>query len=303
MKYKVVNLHNHITNDTIYCLGFFDGLHLGHQELIKETLKLAKKYNKKAGMLTFSSLLSSKIAKHCESKTILSNSEKEKIINSYDLDVIVYLDFDDECRTTSKKDFILFLQNTLNCCGVVVGEDFRFGYKGEGDYSYLKSIENNDFIVSIVSPIKVNNETISTTKIINYLRDGKIEIVNKYLGRNYYLEGVVKEGFHVGKTLEFPTANIEIEDNVILPLYGVYGVKVHINDSEYLGIANLGIRPSINTLNKPLLETHIFDFDGNIYNQKIKVELIKFIRKEKRFNSINELKEQIIKDKKMIKNN
>lgn len=299
MNYEVIS-NNKTNNGVIFCLGFFDGMHLGHQELVKETLRLAKLYNKKAGLVTFINLPSTKEDKRHNKCILLSNEDKKKIINNYKLDEIVFLKFDAECKSTSKTDFVSFLKNKLNCSGVVVGKDYRFGYKGEGDAEYLLSLNNDDFIVSIVEPFCIDNEIVSTTKIIKFLEEGKIELANKCLGRPYYFEGIVKEGFHVGKTLDFPTANIDFSDDLVIPLYGVYAVKIHIDDDdkEYYGISNIGIRPSINTLKKPLLETHIFDFNETIYQKKIKVELLHFIRCEIKFNSINELKEQINKDKK-----
>ena len=300
MNYKVINLRNHIANETIYCLGFFDGLHLGHQELIKKTIKLAKKYNKRAGLLTFTSYGNTKISKHNTNKVILTNHDKNKILESYGLDLLTYIEFDKECMETSKEDFISFLKEELNCFGVVVGTDYRFGYKGEGNTTFLKTQESKNFIVNVINPLKIDNEVVSTTKIIDYLRLGNIEKVNQYLGRNYSISGVVKEGFHVGTTLEFPTANVEFDDNLIAPLFGVYGVKVFVDNKEYLGISNIGIRPSINTLDHPLIETNIFDYHGDLYDKKIKIEFIYFIRKEKKFNSINELKEQIKLDKEIF---
>lgn len=300
MKYQNIHLTNKAANDTIYCLGFFDGLHLGHQELIKETIKIARDSNKKAGLLTFTSFGNTKTSKHNTNKVILTNEQKNKLLESYELDIITYIDFDEECMSTTKEDFIKFLKQELSCVGVIVGTDYRFGYKGEGDISYLKKIESYDFIVNIIEPLKVDDEIVSTTKIIEYLRLGNIEKVNKFLGRNYSINGVVKEGFHIGTTLEFPTANVEFNKELIAPLYGVYGVKVFIDNKEYKGISNIGIRPSINTLEHPLVETNILNYQGNLYDKEIIIEFICFIRQEQKFQSIRELKEQIKEDKKKL---
>lgn len=298
MKYNVV-LDKPINKDgVILCLGFFDGLHLGHQELIRKTIEIANLNNFNAGLLTFSNLPINKENKRLTKKLLLLNDEKEMIIRQYELNKIIFLDFDEECRSTSKKDFINFLKNEFNCKGVVVGVDYRFGNKGEGNVDYLLSIKDENFIVEVIPQIKMDNEVISSTRIINLLNKGDISLVNKLLGRNYALSGIVEKGFSVGKTLKFPTANISLDNNLILPLNGVYAVNVIYNNVIYKGVANIGIRPSINTLKSPILEVHIFDFDQDLYKKEIKVELIDFIRKEEKFENNELLKEQIIKDKK-----
>lgn len=298
MKYNVV-LNRTINNDgVVLCLGFFDGLHLGHQELIKKTIEIAKFNNLNAGLLTFSNLPINKENKRLTNKVLLSNKDKEKIMEEFALDQIIFLDFDEKCRSTSKEDFIKFLKDKFNCKGVVVGEDYRFGYKGEGNVDYLLTLKRNDFVVEIIPQIKMDGDIISSTRIISLLQEGNISLANKLLGRNYSLSGKVEKGFGVGKTLDIPTANISLANNLILPINGVYAVKIIYNNVIYKGIANLGIRPSINTLELPLLEVNIFDFNDEIYQKEIRVELIDFIRNETKFADVSLLKEQINKDKK-----
>jgi len=298
MKYKVT-LNNLINNKgLILCLGFFDGLHLGHQKLIEKTIEIAKLNNLNAGLLTFSNIPINKENKRFTKKVLSSNKEKENIIKNYDLNQIIFIDFDDECRLTSKENFVRFLKDEFNCKGVVVGEDYRFGSNGEGNADYLLSLRKEDFIVEVIPQIKMDNEIISSTRIISLLNEGKISQVNKLLGRNYSLSGIVEKGFSVGKTLDFPTANISFDDNIILPLNGVYAVNVIYNNIIYKGVANIGIRPSINTMDSPLLEVHIFSFNDDLYQKELKVEFKEFIRKETKFTSVELLKEQIIKDKK-----
>ena len=298
MKYKVT-LNNLINNKgLILCLGFFDGLHLGHQKLIEKTIEIAKLNNLNAGLLTFSNIPINKENKRFTKKVLSSNKEKENIIKNYDLNQIIFIDFDDECRLTSKENFVRFLKDEFNCKGVVVGEDYRFGSNGEGNVNYLLSLRKEDFIVEVIPQIKMDNEIISSTRIISLLNEGNISQVNKLLGRNYSLTGIVEKGFSVGKTLDFPTANISFDDNIILPLNGVYAVNVIYNNIIYKGVANIGIRPSINTMDLPLLEVHIFSFNDDLYQKELKVEFKEFIRKETKFASVELLKEQIIKDKK-----
>ena len=183
------------------------------------------------------------------------------------------------------------------CKYLYVSKNFRFGFKRSGSIKTLKKFENKfNYKNLITKPFKKNKKVISSTLIRKKIREGKIKEVNKLLNRNWTIEGIVQKGRQVGKKIGFPTCNIDIHDYV-LAKPGVYAVKVlRKNNTKYLrGIANLGFRPTFNQ-KKILLEVHLFNFSGNLYNKLLSVEFLKFIRKEKKFNNVNQLRAQIKKD-------
>ena len=276
------------------CLGFFDALHKGHLELINK----AKEFDLPVGVLTFSK--SPRTLLFNKDEEIINTLEmKEKILSDNNVDYLFILELSWDILKMDKEDFINKVLCGLNAKNIVCGFDYSFGSKGSGKPEDL--IASNKFNVSIISPI-VNQENvkISSTLVHELIKEGKIEEANEYLTRPYKILGEVKHGFKIGRTISYKTANIELSDLFNMPKNGVYATKVIINNKSYKSMTNVGVHPTINELEKPLIETYIFDFDGDIYLQNVELEFYKYVRDERKFSSVVELKNQLLKDEKTI---
>ncbi len=280
------------------CIGYFDGLHLGHQLLVAKTIEVAKEKNLKPCLFTFTSSPKAFFAKK-EDKYLTSNKDKEEIAKSLGIDEVIGLSFDKVTAGYSVEEFMDKVIRPLNAKYLICGFDFKFAKNGEGNAEVLKSLENDQFKVSVIDEVTIDNIKVSTTRICEELANGNIEKVNQLLGYNFTIRGKVIKGSGVGHKIGYPTINVDIKDYV-LPKHGVYGVKVVVDNKEYLGMANVGLRPTINLSSSPTLEVNIFDFNDNIYDQDVSVTFLKFIREEKKFTSKEELVNAIKKDREAI---
>ena len=281
-----------IQEELSLCLGYFDGLHLGHRKLIK----IAQDSNYKSGLLTFDMKisLSKKSVKH-----ITSLDDKIDILSKLGLDYLFILEFDQEVKNLTPIEFIDKIIKSLNAREIIIGEDYTFGKEAKGNYQTL--IENQgNYVVKRIEDLKYDNNKISTSQIISLIKEGKIKTANTLLGKYYTITSKVLNGNKIGRNYEYPTANLSL-DGYICPKLGVYACKIMINDNIYQGMANIGTHPTIYENNVPLLEVNIFDFNNDIYQQDISVSLIDFIREEKTFSSIDELYNQLKIDKIKIK--
>ena len=290
--YKNFSLSNKHKN-SILLIGNFDGIHIGHQ----------KKFKLKIGIITFEPMPIMYFNKSIKNFRISNLDQKKKILKNLGIDFIIIKKFDKKFSKINYANFISYvLFKKLKPKYIFVSNNFRFGNKREGNVSKLKFLEKKyNFKIINPKPLKKKNKTISSTLIRKLISNGKINIVNRYLGRNWSIEGKVKVGRKMGRKIGFPTCNMDIKDYVI-PKLGVYAVKIHQkNNSKILkGIANIGYRPTFNQ-KKLLLEVYIFNFSGNLYNKYLTIEFINFIRKEKKFKNINQLKKQINLDLKIAK--
>ena len=280
---------------SIILIGNFDGVHLGHQKLFKLAQSYKKKYNLKIGVINFDPMPKMFFNKSLKNFRLSNINQKLNFLNNLDVDFIITKKFD---KIFSKTKSIKFIKNILsqklNARFIFVSNNFRFGNKREGDVNFL--IQNEDkFNYKVIKPkpFLMNKKIVSSSLIRSFLEKGFLEKANKLLSRKWSIEGIVQKGRQVGKKIGFPTCNIDIKDYV-LAKPGVYAVNViRINNPKPLkGIANLGYRPTFNQ-KKILLEVHLFNFSGNLYYKHISVEFLKFIRKEKKFKNINELRSQI----------
>ena len=297
--FNIINSHK----KSILLIGNFDGVHLGHQKLFKVAKKYKKKLKKKIGVITFEPMPKMYFKKDVKNFRISSLNQKNNILKKMDIDFIITKKFD---RKFSKIKFNYFIKEILykklNAKYIFVSNNFKFGNKREGNVKFLKSKEKDcNFKIINPKPLKKNNTIISSTLIRKLIINGNLKMANKYLNRNWSIEGVVQRGRMMGRKVGFPTCNIEL-GNYIEAKSGVYAVKVYReNKKNYLkGIANLGYRPTFNQ-RKILLEVNLFNFSGNLYNKKLRVEFIKFIRKERKFNGIDQLRKQITLDLKIAK--
>ncbi len=288
---------------TVITVGTFDGLHLGHQQIIDRLREQAEENDCLQLLITF----------HPHPKTVVGLQEKKKIqlLTTLDekLDVLeklkvqatLVIPFTQEFSQTSYQDFVKkILFERLKVRAMVIGYDHAFGHNRQGHPEQLKAISRElGFSVTVVEPYIIDGEIVSSTRIREYLFDGQVEKANKLLGRPYSLHGKVIKGDRRGHVIGFPTANIHVENPYkLIPRQGVYAVDVYIERKKYRGMMNIGYRPTFNF--DPLtLETHIINFSGSLYNKPIEVEFLKFVREEKKFFSENELRKQLIADKKI----
>ncbi len=289
---------------SIVLIGNFDGLHQGHQKLFKLAQSYKKKYNLKIGVINFDPMPKMFFNKKLKNFRLTNVEQKIKLLSKFRVDFVITKKFDKKFSKTKAFNFIIdILNKKLNSKFIFVSNNFRFGNQREGNVNLL--IENEktyNYKVVKPKPLTKDKKIISSSLIRNYLENGFLEKANKLLDRNWTIEGIVQKGRQVGKKIGFPTCNIDIQDYV-LAKPGVYAVKVlRKNNTKYLrGIANLGFRPTFNQ-KKILLEVHLFNFSGNLYNKLLSVEFLKFIRKEKKFKNVNQLKAQIKSDLKIAKN-
>jgi len=288
---------------SIILIGNFDGVHLGHQKLFNNAMKYKKKENLKIGVVTFDPIPKMFFIKKLKNYRISNLNQKLKIFRKFNVDFVVNKKFNKKFSKMICTKFISeIIYKKLNAKFIFVSNNFKFGNKREGDVKLLKLLEKKyNYKIINPSPLRKKNNIISSSIIRKLLSDGKLNLVKNYLNRNWSIEGIVKKGRRMGKKIGFPTCNIDIGDYVIARP-GVYAVKVNIlNNNKILkGIANLGYRPTFNQ-KKILLEVNIFNFSGNLYNKKLTVEFIKFIRGEKKFNGIDQLRKQIKLDFKNAK--
>ena len=292
--YKNFNLeHKH--RNSIILIGNFDGVHLGHQKLFSLAKKYKKKYSSKIGVLTFEPMPKMFFNKKLKNFRISSLAQKINFLKNLKVDFIINKKFDKKFSKIKSINFIKeILGKNLKPKFIFVSNNFRFGNKREGNVRQLIQFESIcGFKVIKPAPLLINKKIASSSLIRNFLQKGKLKKANQILNRNWSIYGKVQKGRQLGKKIGFPTANIDIKDYV-LGCPGVYAIRVKIptRDNYVNGIANLGYRPTFNG-KKILLEVHLFNFSGNLYNKYLTVEFKKFIRKEKKFKNLDELRKQI----------
>jgi len=295
--YKNFNIDIKYKN-SIILIGNFDGIHKGHQKLFSLAKKYKKKYSSKIGVLTFEPMPKMFFNKSLDNFRISSLQQKIDNLKDLNVDFLIIKKFD---RKFSKIKSITFIKEILgkklNAKFIFVSNNFRFGNKREGNVRQLINFEKIcDYKVVKPQPLFSNKKIASSSLVREFLQKGKLEKANKILNRNWSIVGKVQKGRQLGKKIGFPTANIDIKD-YILACPGVYAVKVKkYGKNNYMkGIANLGYRPTFNG-KKILLEVHLFNFSGNLYNKYLTVEFKKFIRKEKKFKNLDQLRKQIKTD-------
>jgi len=295
-----MNLYNSFNikkkhKNSIILIGNFDGIHLGHQKLFKLAKMYKKKYSFKIGVLTFEPMPKMFFNPNLKNFRLSNLNQKIENLGKLNVDFVIIKKFD---RKFSKTKSISFIKETLgkkiNPKFIFVSNNFRFGNKREGDVKQLMKYEGLcNYKIVKPQPLVIKKKVISSSLLRKYLKSGKLNHVNKLLNRNWSIEGKIQKGRQLGTKIGFPTANLDI-NNYILAKPGVYAVKVKKKkSSKYIrGIANLGYRPTFNG-KKILLEVHLFNFSENLYNKYLKVEFLKFIRAEKKFKNVDQLRKQI----------
>jgi len=292
---------NHKHRNGVIAIGNFDGIHLGHQMVINEAKKNAKKNKLPFGLMTFEPVPVMFFNKKIKNHRINSLEQKKDQLKKLKLDFLIIIKFNKNFSSLSAEEFIKKIIYTKTSCKFLyVSKNFRFGFKRKGNIRTLKKYEKQyHFKNLIIKPFKKKNRTISSTFIRKKIRKGKIEEVNELLNRNWSIKGKVIKGQKRGRKIGFPTCNLRL-NNYVIPRLGVYAVKVKTNTIHKKGIANIGYRPTFNGQSL-LLETNIFGINKNLYNKVITVSFKKFIRAEKKFKSFKYLKKQIKIDIKRAK--
>ena len=300
---RTINFYNtfnikHQHKNSIILIGNFDGLHLGHQKLFALAKKYKKKYSINIGVLTFEPMPKMYFNQNIKNFRISNQQQKKSLLRKFNVDFVITKKFNKQFSKTKSVYFIKnILSKRLKPKFIFVSNNFRFGNKREGNVNQLIKYENiYNYKVIKPKPLLNKKKIVSSSLIRNYLQKGKLNIANKLLDRNWSIEGKVQKGKQLGKKIGFPTANIDIKD-FVLACPGVYAVRAKIKkSSKYMkGIVNLGYRPTFNG-KKILSEAHLFNFSGNLYGKDLSVEFLKFIRKEKKFKNVEQLKKQIKTD-------
>ena len=283
---------------SILTLGTFDGVHKGHKKIISRLINEAKEYNLKTIILTFFPHPRSIISDDKNIKSINTLDEKIEIFGQLGLDELIIQNFDKSFSEMSADEFIELIVNNLNLKKIIVGYNHRFGKNRSADIQVLKKFSlKYDFEVIEIKAFEIEKIKISSTKIRNSINDGNIDICNNYLGYNFNINGEVVKGKKIGKSIGFPTANIRIDEKYkILPKNGVYIVKCYFDKEKHYGMLNIGYNPTFG-LNEKTVEVNIFDFDKDLYGKILKIDFLKFIRNEIKFDNAEMLQNRLLEDR------
>ena len=284
---------------TSLALGFFDGVHLGHQNVIKTAVKNAHGHCKSA-VLTFKKSPSATLNKAC--KPMLStNEEKCRLFEKLGVEIVFCIDFEEICHLSAQEFVKTVLCDTLNAEFASVGFNYHFGKGGTATADDLVAMCKKLCIKSqMCVPVTYKGEAVSSTRIRECIQNGEIEDANAMLGYEFAVSGEIKSGNHIGTKISSPTINQPLNPEVITPKFGVYATKVTIDCKTYIGATNIGVHPTVGECS-PVCETHLLDFSGgNLYSLDATTRLIHFIRPEQNFSSLSDLKDQIEKDKLQI---
>lgn len=296
---KVFNSLDEIKNiePTVVALGNFDGVHKGHQEIINRTVRAAEAAGIKSAVFTFSNHTSTILKNVSPVKNILYADEKKAIIEGMGIDYMFNIPFDENILVMSPEAFIEdILVDKFNIREAYCGFNFHFGYKGAGTPEVLmrEGLEKG-FGIHVQEPYTIDGIVVSSTYIRKLIEEGRMEECTKFMGRMYTIGGEVVIGNKLGRTIGFPTSNLIIDDAMVTPPNGVYTTICTYNGVKYPSITNVGVKPTIGTYNKNV-ETHIFNFDKELYGKDIRVDFIKRTREEKKFDSVEALSAQIKSD-------
>ena len=285
---------------TAVALGDFDGLHIAHTAIIKNGIEYARQNGLKSGVLLFNENTKS-VLEGADIKLITPNGEKIRLIDEMGADFVYIVNFDREFMKKTPEEFIEFLVNDLKIKAVFAGFDYKFGKNASGDALTLKKLgEDNGFFVEILPEMKIDTKTLSSRHIRQLIEDGNVSEASKYLGRDFSVSGIVEKGFQNGRKLGFPTANVSYDDTMLLPKNGVYAGYTFVDGKKYKSVINIGNNPTFGA-KKVTIESHIIDFEGDIYGECIRVSFKERLRGDIKFNGIDELKERIEQDTKTAK--
>ncbi|MEW2921019.1 bifunctional riboflavin kinase/FAD synthetase [Muricauda sp. ANG21] len=294
-----ISLFKHITDQTVITIGTFDGVHLGHRKILERLINNAKNTGLKSTVLTFFPHPRMVLQKDTEIKLLNTIEEKTQILESLGLDNLIIHPFTKAFSRLSATEFVRdVLVNSLKAKKIIIGYDHRFGRNRNANIQDLIAFGNTlDFEVEEIPAQEIDDVSVSSTKIRNALLEGDVVTANSYLSYAYMLTGTVKKGKGLGKEFGFPTANLHIAESYkLIPKNGSYVVKSTLNGIKHYGMMNIGFNPTVSGTEKSI-EVNFFEFEGDLYDQKIQVKILHRIRDEHKFSSVEELREQLKKDK------
>jgi len=289
------------TKKTIITLGTFDGVHIGHKKILEKVLQNTGDGQYESLVLTFFPHPRMILKEDSDMKLLNTIDEKIDLLDKIGIQNLVIHPFDEKFSRLTAEEFVkTILVDRFQVQKIIIGYDHRFGRNRTANINDLIAFgEQYDFEVEQISVQEINEISVSSTKIRNALLEGNMTLANDYLGYNYFLTGEVVKGKQLGRTINFPTANLKIQENYkLIPQNGVYIVKSVINEQTVFGMMNIGFNPTVNGQNQTI-EIHYFDFDADLYHQKIRVSILQRIRSEQKFESVNLLKAQLETDKQM----
>ena len=296
MKYIKNTLDFKIEEATVVTLGKFDGLHRGHEKLMKELFAYGQEHGLATVAFTFDMPPRNQV-EDISTKVLTTNEEKEYIFAETGIDYLIECPFTKEVMCMEPKEFIAWISKSLHMQCVVVGDDFRFGHKRSGDYQTLQRYEQEyGYHTIVVDKMKDDNRDISSTYIREEIAAGNLAKANELLGYPYFIKSEVIHGKKLGRTLGIPTINMQFPEEKLLPPKGVYMTTVQIEGKTYPGVTNVGTKPTVSDTGMVGVETHIIDCNRDLYGQSITVAFIKSIRPEQKFDSVDELKKRMLRD-------
>jgi riboflavin kinase/FMN adenylyltransferase len=280
-------------------IGFFDGVHLGHRFLIEQVKELAKDKGLRSALITFPVHPRQVMKSDYRPELLTTPEEKIELLKAQGVDYCIMLDFTVELSQLSALSFMKdILQQRYNVSTLIIGYDHRFGHnRSEGFEDYVRYGQQIGMNVYRAQACMIDDLNISSSLVRTHLLEGKIDLSTRYLGYNYSIEGVVVGGYRVGRTIGFPTANLDLrESNKLIPSDGVYAVRVEVKGCLYAGMLNIGYRPTLDNGSKKSIEVHILRFDEDIYDEKIRLYFVSRIRSEMKFSGLDELIAQLKRD-------
>ncbi len=301
-----MHIYHHISElknvtNSIVTIGTFDGVHLGHQKIIKRLVDLKKKNGGETILFTFDPHPRKVLfPDQTDLKLITTTKEKCELLQHFGIDNVLVFPFTKEFSRMHAADYISdIIVKGLKTKSLVIGYDHRFGSNREGNIDTLKTLcKTYDFNVEEIPAEEIHSLNISSTRIRKSIEEGDIQTANEFLGYSFFITGIVVKGKQLGRTIGYPTANINIEDkDKLIPKIGVYAVRVILNGVTYKGMLSVGINPTTDFDNIVKIEVNIFDFDKDIYGSEVKIEFVKWIRNEKKFANLEELKKALANDK------
>ncbi|MBU1099840.1 MAG: bifunctional riboflavin kinase/FAD synthetase [Bacteroidetes bacterium] len=284
---------------TVVTIGTFDGVHIGHSDLLRTVNTLSDNGKHKSVLVTFEPHPRTVVSEGYKIKILTTLEEKAEVLETYGIENIVVVNFTEKFSQLNAEEFIeKYLIQKLNPNHIVIGYDHKFGKDRKGDGAYLNSFSQKyNFTVTTVPAVKINSETVSSTKIRNALLAGDLENANFYLARPYSLAGVVVPGAQRGRDLGFPTANVKpVDENKLIPKDGVYIVECSLDGDKFNGVLNVGSRPTFGDSVETVIEVHLFELNRDLYQSRINVNFLSRIRDEIKFSSKEDLIKQIKKD-------
>jgi len=282
--------------DTVLTIGVFDGVHLGHKYLVSQLKEQAQQWNLLSGVVTFRQHPQEALSPQTRLPCLTDLAQRINLLKSEGVEAVITLSFTPELARLSAREFIGLLKKYLRMRGLVIGPDFALGRNREGNAETLRALgQDMNFSATMIPPIIIDGEVVSSTAIRNALADGNMKRVNSLIGRFFSLHGRVITGAGRGTGLGFPTANLTVNPEQTLPPDGIYATWAYIDDKAFQSATNIGKRPTFGGIDR-IVEVYVLDYHGDLYEHELRIDIVERLRDEKRFSSVAELKKQVVED-------